>query len=101
VAGVSLHGIALRDILIAFVAIASSSTLVFSVSEKSKKHSDLASQYGMLEADILGNSEISFTEENVKDWRMKLGKLEAIEPATNRKIVAKCEAELNGFYQTP
>lgn len=89
---------AVKPYLIAIISLASAATLVFGVSEKSRKHADYASQYGNLEADIQGVEETACTAGQVAKWRSRLASLEAVEPLTNEKLVLACQHRIDKLY---
>ena len=86
------------DYLVAVVTIASASTLVFGVAEKARRHADLALQYGMLEASLIGAGEREFTPEQLRTWNHELTVLEAKEPRISERITKLCEKRLRGMY---
>mgnify|MGYP001810027995 CR=1 FL=1 len=76
------------------VAVSSTFSLVFGLSERARRHSDLARQFIMLEADITAKGEREFTEPDINRWDAKVREIEAAEPPAHRALVITCQNEL-------
>lgn len=78
----------------AFITVTSSLSLVFSFSERSKRHAELARSFRDIISEILGKGEISFNESDASAWMGKLCALEAKEPPTLSALTVMCQNEL-------
>lgn len=83
-----------RAVLAAIASLAGALSLVFGISERARRHADLASQHGQLIADIVGVGERDFTEDDIKRWCAKLALIEAGEPKTLSALTRQCQNEL-------
>jgi len=68
-AGMEVPG--LVKTMAALIAVTSTLSLVFGFSERSRKHSDLAQGFCLLEAAIVQKGERDFTESDVDHWQPK------------------------------
>lgn len=76
------------------ITVSSAVSLVFSLSDKAKRHSDLAKNFRRLEGEILGRGAKTFTDMDVATWNSKIRELEAGEPGRLATLVVLCQNEL-------
>ena len=76
------------------IAITSALSLVYSPSTKARKHADLARDFKLLEADILGKGD-AITSAELAVFESKFVRIEATEPATLGALVTQCHNELS------
>ena len=80
---------------IALVITATSAlSLVFSFSERSKRHAELATSFRLVAAEIMGKGERGYDEKDVNRWNEKIYKLEAKEPPSLSALAVLCQNEL-------
>lgn len=71
-----------------------SCSLIFDFAERARQHSQLASAFKGLEADVEAKGERGFTEDDVDAWAARLRRIEADEPATYNIVVRLCQNEI-------
>lgn len=76
------------------VAFSSAFSLVFSFSERSKRHAELARNFQQFRSVISAKSARNFTEEDILQWRSELHRLETTEPAALTALVILCQNEM-------
>lgn len=76
-----------------FIAITSALSLVYSPSTKARKHADLAKDFKLLEADILGKGD-GITWLDLAAFEGRYVRIEASEPASLGALVTQCHNEL-------
>jgi hypothetical protein len=76
------------------ITVTSAFSLVFSFSERSRRHAELAKTYRQVIAEIVAKGETSFSEQDANQWMAKLCGLEATEPPTLSALVVLCQNEL-------
>lgn len=76
------------------VAAWSALSLVFSLSDRAKRHAELGRQWREMIADIESKGEREFTETDVNEWTAAAAKLEASEPPTLGTLVALCQNQI-------
>jgi len=85
-------------ILVAKIAAAitasSALSLVFSFSERSKRHAELARSFRELASDIVGNGDFDIPDAKASGWMGKVCALEAKEPPALSGPVVLCQNEL-------
>ena len=85
------------DLVAQFAAIITASSalsLVFSFSERSKRHSELARSFREIAGDILGTSDFAIRDSKASEWMGKVCALEAKEPPSLSALVVMCQNEL-------
>lgn len=80
--------------ILAAITISSAFSLVMSFSDKSRRHSELARNFKMLQSTILAVGERDFTEEQLTEWYAKAVSLEASEPPSLGSLVILCQNEI-------
>lgn len=78
----------------AFITATSALSLVFSFSERSKRHAELAKSFRDVISEIVSKGEHSFDESDTSVWMGKLCALEAKEPPTLSALTVMCQNEL-------
>jgi len=69
-------------------------SLVFDFSENTRKHSDLASHFKMLESAIEAVGQRDFTETDLNTWSARICEIESGEPAIYNLLVRICQNEI-------
>lgn len=93
----ALANLASRPTLLAIgVAITATSTLslVAGLSDRSKRHAELARNFRNLEAEVIAAGERDFTEAQLSSWAAKERSLEASEPPALSVLIVVCQNEL-------
>lgn len=93
----ALWKIADRDVverLAVVITGASALSLVFSFSDRSKRHAELAAGFRLIAAEIVGKGERNFLESDLDGWKEKIYKLCAKEPPALAALVLLCQNEL-------
>lgn len=75
----------------AMITVTSTISLVFGLSERARRHAELASSFKRLESKILSSGERDFTEADVNCWLSEVRSLEATEPAALSALVTDCQ----------
>lgn len=86
------------NVLLAIAAtITATSTLalVFSFSERSKRHAELARTFRNLEGEIVAAGERDYKESDLSEWTAKERSLESSEPPALGMLVVACHNELS------
>ncbi len=83
-------------VIAALIAATSAFSLVFSFSERARKHSELAREFCELGAKIAREGETDFSEKHLAEWDAAIRMLEAAEPATLGALVLLCQNQLAG-----
>lgn len=78
----------------AIITVSSTIALVFSLSDRSRRHAGLSRDFRQLESEIVGRGERDFTEDDIKTWDAKTRLLETDEPAALSALVTLCQNEL-------
>lgn len=78
----------------AFITATSALSLVFSFSERSKRHAELARNFRDIISEIASKGDLSFNESDTSVWMGKLCALEAKEPPTLSALTVMCQNEL-------
>jgi hypothetical protein len=78
----------------AIIAATATLSLVFGFSERSRKHSELAQKFCLLEASIVQKGERDFEERDVDQWQAEALRIEATEPPALSALVTLCQNEL-------
>ncbi len=78
----------------AFITVSSALSLVFSFSERSKRHAELARSFREVIADIMGTSDFDIRDSKASEWMGKVCALEAKEPPSLSALVVMCQNEL-------
>jgi len=78
----------------AFITVSSALSLVFSFSERSKRHSELARGFREIAGDIVGTSDFAIRDSKASEWMGKVCALEAKEPPALSALVVMCQNEL-------
>lgn len=78
------------------VAVTASSafSLVFSFSERSKRHAELAQGFRLIISEILAKSEFEINNADASGWMSKVCALEAKEPPSLSALTVMCQNEL-------
>jgi hypothetical protein len=79
------------QIAAAAITITSTLALVYGLTERARRHADLAAQFGRLEAEIVARGEHAFTAEDVTRWAAQVRQLETGEPATLWALTTLCQ----------
>lgn len=86
--------------VVAVVALAitasSALSLVFSFSERSRRHAELARGFREIAGEIVGTSDFDLPEAKASEWLGKVCTLEAKEPPSLSALVVMCQNELAG-----
>ena len=64
-----------RDVILAVITMCGALSLVFSFSERARRHSDFAKDYGSLESDIVAKGEIDCVLWTLGTWEGKLAQV--------------------------
>lgn len=78
----------------ATVAVSTTLSLVFGLSEKARRHSDLAAQFIALDAEIAGKGERDFEEPDLNHWEGRKREIEASEPPALGGLVRLCQNQM-------
>lgn len=78
----------------AAITVTSTCSLVFGLSDRSRRHGDLARSFRQLEAEIVARGERDFTEADLSTWAGKERLLETSEPPALGNLVRICQNEL-------
>jgi hypothetical protein len=78
----------------AFITATSALSLVFSFSERSKRHAELARSFRDVISDISSKSDFGVTDAMASEWAGKVCALEAKEPPTLGALTVMCQNEL-------
>ncbi|MEH6434330.1 hypothetical protein [Massilia sp. DD77] len=78
----------------AFITASSALSLVFSFSERSKRHAELARSFREIAGDIVGTSDFEIRDSKASEWMGKVCALEAKEPPALSALVVMCQNEL-------
>lgn len=81
-------------VIAAIITVSSTMALVFSLSDRSRRHAGLAHDFRQLESEIVGRGERDFIEDDIKVWDAKTRMLETSEPAALGILVTLCQNEL-------
>ena len=81
-------------VVAATIAVTSTLSLVFGFSERSRKHSELAQKFCLLEASIVQKGEHDFEEHDVDQWQAEALRIEATDPPALSALVTLCQNEL-------
>ena len=81
-------------IVAVLITASSAVSLVFGLSDKAKRHSELAKNFRRLEGEIHGKGAKTFTDADVAVWNGKIRELEANEPASLSTLVILCQNDL-------
>ncbi|MTV38048.1 hypothetical protein [Duganella radicis] len=76
------------------ITASSALSLVFSFSERSKRHGELAQGFRIIISDILAKSEFDVTPPDAGAWMSKVCALEAKEPPSLSALTVLCQNEL-------
>jgi len=82
------------SILAVAITASSALSLVFSFSDRSKRHSELAMNYRTVIAEIEAKGRHNFTAEDADAWSAKLCTLDAKEPPALSALIVLCQNEL-------
>jgi len=85
----------------ALVAATSAVSLVFSLSERARRHAELAKSFAELGADLTGKGELRFTDDDLDRMDAKIRLLEAAEPATLGALVQLCQNQIATAQNQP
>lgn len=85
----------------ALITASSALSLVFSFSERSKRHAELARSFREVAGDIVGTSDFSIRDAKASEWMGKVCALEAKEPPALSALVVLCQNELAVARQAP
>lgn len=77
-----------------FTIIALAASLVVGLTDRARRHAGLATNYIMLEADIMARGERDFSEADIARWGAQLRQVEADEPATLYALATLCQNRL-------
>lgn len=80
--------------LAAFITASSALSLVFSFSERSKRHAELAQGFRAIISEILAKSEFEIIPVDAGTWMSKICTLEAKEPPSLSALTVMCQNEL-------
>jgi len=87
-----------NPVLLAWIALTitvmSSVALVFGFSDRARRHADLAKDFRLLEAAIVGRGERDFTEQDISGWDSSTRSMESTEPPALGALVVLCQNEL-------
>lgn len=72
----------------------STASLVFGLSDRSKRHSELARNFRTLESKIVSKGERDYVEADLSQWTAEERGLEASEPPALGALVVSCQNEL-------
>jgi len=78
----------------ALITASSALSLVFSFSDRSKRHAELARSFREIISDILGTTDFSISDTKASEWMGKVCALEAKEPPSLSALVVMCQNEL-------
>jgi hypothetical protein len=78
----------------AFITASSALSLVFSFSERSKRHAELAQGFRTIISEILAKSEFEITPNDAGNWMSKVCALETKEPPSLSALTVMCQNEL-------
>lgn len=76
------------------ITVTSTMSLVFNLSERSKRHSELSRNFRQLEAEIVLKGEDGFDQNDINIWASKVRSLESSEPPALSTLVRICQNEL-------
>jgi hypothetical protein len=76
------------------ITVTSAFSLVFSFSERARRHSELAKNFRQVNGEILAKGDLNFSDADVDQWMAKLCSLEASEPPTLSALTVMCQNEL-------
>jgi len=82
------------SIVAALITASSALSLVFSFSERSKRHAELARSFREIAGDIVGTSDFAIRDAKASEWMGKVCALEAKEPPSLSALVVMCQNEL-------
>lgn len=85
----------------ALITASSALSLVFSFSERSKRHAELARSFREIASDIMGTSDFAIRDSKASEWMGKVCALEAKEPPALSALVVLCQNELAVARQAP
>jgi len=95
------NGPAVLAVIAFTITITSTISLVFGLSDKARRHGELASQFKKIEAEIYRKGNFDFTDEDIAGWKTRVAELESAEPATLYALTQLCERELNIAHGHP
>lgn len=78
----------------AAITVTSTLSLVFGLSDRARRHGDLARNFRQLEAEIVARGERDFTESDLATWASRERLLETTEPPALGNLVRICQNEL-------
>ena len=78
----------------ALITVTSTIALVFGLSDRSKRHAELARNFRQLEAEIIQCGEREFSESDINTWESKERELETAEPPALSDLVKLCQNEI-------
>jgi hypothetical protein len=78
----------------AIITVSSAIGLVFGLSERARRHAELAADFKKLEAAIVAAGETTFTEAQLAEWESQAVMLESKEPQTLGALVVICQNEI-------
>lgn len=78
----------------AAITVTSTCSLVFGLSDKARRHAELARSFKQIESDMLRKGERDFGENDLAEWSARVAVLEAAEPPTLGNLVRICQNEL-------
>lgn len=78
----------------AAITVTSTFSLVFGLSDRSRRHGDLARNFRQLESEIIARGEREFSEADVAVWAARERLLETSEPPALGNLVRICQNEL-------
>ncbi|MRX08858.1 hypothetical protein GJ697_13530 [Pseudoduganella sp. FT25W] len=81
-------------VMAACVTVSSALSLVFSFSERSKRHAELAQGFRLIISEVLAKSEFDVTPVDAGSWMSRVCALEAKEPPSLSALTVMCQNEL-------
>lgn len=81
-------------VMAAIITASSALSLVFSFSERSKRHAELARGFREIAGEIMGTSDFDIPDSKASSWMGKVCTLEAKEPPALSALVVMCQNEL-------
>jgi hypothetical protein len=76
------------------ITFSSAFSLVFSFSDRARRHAELSKTYRQILAEIMAKGERDFTEADLNEWLGKIYVLEATEPPTLATLTVLCQNEI-------
>lgn len=82
------------EIIAMVITVTSTLSLVFSFSDRSRRHAELAVGFRLISAEIAAKGKRNATEDDINSWKGKIHTSEAKEPPALAALVTLCRNEL-------